>query len=211
MQKITVKQVQPMAKDGTMLVDENDTKFSGFLPELKNVQPGDIVEIDVRVKGKYNNITAVKILESHPVGNVNSQLAPKFKPQNNIDVERVMERQEAAKIAASISVPPIAVDKLLIDAARIAAWIAGEKEAPKPQNITLPVKTGKFINGIDMGWLEESLKTLLDKYGTKWSHAQVIMNLDRATGARSASVSEAVKLLNKTQAEGFVKEIQDAL
>ena len=67
MQKIKVSRVEskPTQKGGTMvaLYDEKNIRFSGFLKELQEVKEGDIVEADIEIDRKYNNIKSLKILQ----------------------------------------------------------------------------------------------------------------------------------------------------
>ena len=67
MQKIKVARIEskPTTKGGTVvaLFDEKNTRFSGFLKELQDVKEGDTVEAEIQVDGKYNNITALKVVQ----------------------------------------------------------------------------------------------------------------------------------------------------
>ncbi len=65
MQKIVVKEVSPSTAENkpTIITDETGAKMSGFLAELKDLNPGDVIEAELQVKGKYTNIIEVKLLE----------------------------------------------------------------------------------------------------------------------------------------------------
>ena len=67
MQRIKVKRVESraMQKGGAMvaLYDEKNTRFSGFLKELKDIRDGDTVEADIQVVGRYNNIVSVTAIQ----------------------------------------------------------------------------------------------------------------------------------------------------
>lgn len=80
MQRLKVKEVKPMSKDGTLLTGEDGTKCSGFLPELKEVKVGDTVELELEVKGRFTNIKSVKVIE-HAVGIAPTQPGPLAAPQ----------------------------------------------------------------------------------------------------------------------------------
>ena len=67
MQRIKVNRVEskPTQKGGTMVAiyDDKNTRFSGSLKELQEVRQGDVIEADIEVGGRYNNITVVKSIQ----------------------------------------------------------------------------------------------------------------------------------------------------
>ncbi|KKK63713.1 hypothetical protein LCGC14_2991490, partial [marine sediment metagenome] len=65
MQKVTIKEILPSTAENkpTIITDETGAKMSGFLTELKDLNPGDVIEVELQVKGKYTNIIEVKLLE----------------------------------------------------------------------------------------------------------------------------------------------------
>jgi hypothetical protein len=80
-----------------------------------------------------------------------------------------------------------------------------------PKSIAPPVKPAEKNLVIDMEWLKRALRTLQDGGTPGWSNAAVVASLNRITGGNARSVSEAIKPLNRKQAEQFVREIRLAL
>jgi hypothetical protein len=68
MQKITVKEIIPSPGDNkpTIITDTSGTKMSGFESGLKTLKPGDIIDVEIEVKGKFVNIKSYKPLEQAP-------------------------------------------------------------------------------------------------------------------------------------------------
>lgn len=62
MQKVTVKEVTPpTAKNKpTVIVTSDGSRMSGFQSDLKSVKPGAVLEVEIEVKGNYNNIKEFK-------------------------------------------------------------------------------------------------------------------------------------------------------
>ncbi len=58
MQKIRIKEVHPATEERkpTVIVDEKGARMSGFDSGLKNLKPGDLIEAELLVDGKYINI-----------------------------------------------------------------------------------------------------------------------------------------------------------
>jgi len=69
------------------------------------------------------------------------------------------------------------------------------------------------VGGIDMDWLEESLKVLQDKGIKAYSDKTILAYINAITRAepKHATISEAVAKLDKAQANGLVKRVSDAL
>jgi len=65
MSKITVKEVKPAEGDNqpTVITDDTGAKMSGFDTALKDVRPGDVIDVELKPKGKYLNIVSFKVLE----------------------------------------------------------------------------------------------------------------------------------------------------
>lgn len=70
MTKITVAKVKPSQgdKSPTIIVDDTGAKMSGFDTGLKKLQPGDIIDVELKPKGNYLNIISFKSLEKAPDG-----------------------------------------------------------------------------------------------------------------------------------------------
>ena len=65
MQKITIKTVTPglTEKSPTVIVAVDGTKMSGFDKKLNDLLPGSMIEVELEVKGKFNNIKEWKLLQ----------------------------------------------------------------------------------------------------------------------------------------------------
>ena len=61
---------------------------------------------------------------------------------------------------------------------------------------------------IDLIWLKEQLDTLQDKELKAWSNANIVSYLNTITNGQAKSVTSAVALLTKEQAEDFAKRVQ---
>jgi len=69
MSKITVKEIKPAVDDKhpTVITDDTGAVMSGFDTALKDVHPGDILDVELKPKGKYLNIVSFKVLEKAAV------------------------------------------------------------------------------------------------------------------------------------------------
>ena len=106
MQKIKVSRVEskPTQKGGTMvaLYDEKNARFSGFLKELQDVKEGDTVEAEIQIDGKYNNITAVKIVQ-HDAGAKSAPVMRNGAPSpEQLEVQASAEAQTAFRGATDL-------------------------------------------------------------------------------------------------------------
>ena len=65
MAKITIKEVSPSTGDKkpTIIVDDTGAKMSGFDTALKDLNPGDIIEVDLKPKGSYMNIVSWSLVQ----------------------------------------------------------------------------------------------------------------------------------------------------
>jgi hypothetical protein len=90
---------------GTAIFDAKNTRFSGFHATLHDIQPGDTIDADIEIDGKYNNIVAVKeIIKGTP----ESQAEAAAVNATNATVERAsIEAQVAAKIGADLLVAKV--------------------------------------------------------------------------------------------------------
>jgi hypothetical protein len=211
MQRITVKKVQPTGKDGTAIFDENGTRFSGFQPELKYVRAGDTLGIEVEVKGKYNNITAVKILEC---GEKQRTAAASIGGNHCSGARESIEAQTAFKGIVELACHLPAEGKLGAAYEKALDWALarlGGKVEPKTAASIIKPPEKNTNNDIDTDWLKEALRTLQDNGAQGWSNAAVVASLNKVTGGSARSVSEAIKPLNRKQASQFVREVQTAL
>jgi len=80
MQNITVKEVKgPLGKGEKKffaVVDAKGAEFTTFDTKIKNVAPGSILEIELRVEGKYLNIVEWKVIEEGKPTQAQSSPAP---------------------------------------------------------------------------------------------------------------------------------------
>lgn len=148
MQKIIVakKEMKPSARGGMMvaLFDEKGTRFSGFLPELKDVQEGDTVELDIQVDGKYLNIMGAKVL-SHGEAPDKPTAKPTYgqdSPEKRRSIERQAALERAVELAIAGGVTKVSSLDILREAELFYQWISqgtipALNEAPKT------VKTGE--------------------------------------------------------------------
>lgn len=65
MAKITIAKIEPAAGDNhpTIITDDTGAKMSGFAPALRELRPGDVIDVEIKPKGKYLNITSFKVIE----------------------------------------------------------------------------------------------------------------------------------------------------
>jgi hypothetical protein len=217
MQRIRVEKVQPIGKDGTAIFDEEGTRFSGFQPGLKYVRAGDSIGIDIEVKGKYNNITAFKILEygqwtTIVPGGENHSVADRESPSSELRAS--IETQTAFKGIVELACHLPVEGKLGVAYEKALDWaitrLGGRFEFKSIISITKQTEKSTN-NGIDTDWLKRALKTLQDSGTQGWSNAAVVASLNRITGNNARSVSEAIKPLNRKQANQFIGEVRAAL
>ncbi len=64
---------------------------------------------------------------------------------------------------------------------------------------------------IDLEWLKESLKKIQAKKVDGWSNKEIVSYLGSVTGRECASVSEAIRSLDKLQSENFARQIEETL
>lgn len=96
MQRITIAKIIPASdKDKpTFITDENGAKFSGFESALAALKKGDVIEAEIEIKGKYNNIKRHSVLVEAP-----PPAAPP-RPPDTIALLEVRARLEVAAIDA---------------------------------------------------------------------------------------------------------------
>jgi hypothetical protein len=210
MQKIKVNKVQPVGRDGTAIYDENGSRFSGFQPELKYVRPGDTVGIDVKVKGNYNNITSMKILQRGTAQGAATQAGGNYNGRERESIEA----QTAFKGIIELACHLPAEGKLGVAYNKALDWALARLDRRDEPTLAAPIikpaerNTG---NGIDIDWLKEALRTLQNSGMQGWNNIAVIAGLNKITGYNARSVSEAVRPLTRKQADQFIREIQAAL
>jgi len=139
MQKIKISRIEskPTKKPGSILTaiyDEKDTRFSGFDTKLKDLQPGDTIQAEIEVDGKFNNIKSFTLIEkgtlqpaAPPTPGSNSASAPADTTKSEITGRaRNTALMQAVKVAELNADP--AVDSILNTAERFTRWLLhGEK------------------------------------------------------------------------------------
>jgi len=228
MQKIKIarKEMKETGKGNTMVAvfDEKNVRFSGFLPELKDVLEGDTIEAEIEVDGKYNNIKAIKIL-SH--GEAPDKVATKSYSQDSPEKRRSIERQTAAQIAFANMVQPQSLRDACLRAEAIYQWIAkgtipepstaqtGDKipakTEPPPPVATDTKETTKqeSIEGVDLPIVKESIHKIGWDKGKTPPWRSWLRSKANYTGLNlEGTLEEVLTRMDRTQKEFFIKEIQ---
>jgi len=130
MQKIKVTRIETkqVGKGGTMVAifDEKDTRFSGFHASLQEVIAGDLINAEIQVDGKYNNILSFEFIEKAPRGLAPASSKPPSAPDAQIQFEiirlelRSLEAREAFRGIIDLAGHGLQVDKDTYDDA--LAW-----------------------------------------------------------------------------------------
>ena len=131
MQKITVKEVKgPLGKGEKKffaVVDEKGTEFTTFDTKIKSVTIGSILEIELKVEGKYVNIVEWKVIEEGQSAQNQSQ--PKADRTRIYADFKIAALQVAGRLAAADKIDK---DEIATCADQIYAWLAGRgKTAPE--------------------------------------------------------------------------------
>ena len=138
MQKIKVAKVsqKPVANGGTMVLVEDDkgARFSGFDKSLQEIKEGDIINAEIQVDGKYNNIKSFELVE-HGTLTKTEPPEPKDKPYQ-VEIEaraRNTALMQACEIAKASS-ERVTLDKILFTADAFYWWLVKlPSDAPEPQ------------------------------------------------------------------------------
>jgi len=69
----------------------------------------------------------------------------------------------------------------------------------------------EMLGFIDKAWLREQLNILQSKKLSAWTNRNLLSYLNNITGQQSEKVADAVKLLNKEQAEALVLRVREAV
>ncbi len=113
MQKIKITKVEkkPTEKGGVLVAvwDTDGIRFSGFKKSLQAIEVGDTIEIEVEVKGEFNNITELKSI-SKGTGTAAAPIGqePAKERRESIDQE-VAIKEIGRQIAARVPVPETAI------------------------------------------------------------------------------------------------------
>jgi hypothetical protein len=186
MQKIKVVKIErkPVAKGGTMtaLFDDKGTRFSGFISELKEVAEGDLVEAEIEVDGKYNNIKAVKILEHSTTTAQSSDITP---TQERASIEaQVAFKGIVDLLAASVIIPDSLKNQAFNWAAcKLKDWNKNTVDVTKTKteintNLQIdsinPTRSEKPVEKVVFKNLGEFYKKIYDTYHLSMSEVQKI-------------------------------------
>jgi hypothetical protein len=210
MQKIKVVRAEskPTPKGGTVVAiyDDKNTRFSGFLKELQDVQEGDIIEADIQVDGKYNNIVALgKIIKS---GTDTKPEQPVVTTNTLTAKDRSIEEQVATKNGIDLLVAkvidlnhPLAKASIRWSLSRLGCMATEVKSPPSEIKVG---KTGpdEIFNKPKKVFkdVEDLKKAMYDKY--QLTAQQVADEYpDVASLAKEKKFTEAWELLEKNIAK----------
>ena len=180
MQKVIIKEISPSTAENkpTYITDETGAKMSGFLTELKDLNPGDVIEAELQVKGKYTNIIEVKLLEKSTQSPDKSEkvMTTEMWSEKDRITRASIEGQVAMKCYTDLVVAKIdEIPVLLLDAliAKIRGFIgngntqAKKKAEPRKAEGEQELRQ-TFTNGVDLvnyalkqGWTMPEIKTKL--------------------------------------------------
>uniref|UniRef100_A0A6M3J878 Uncharacterized protein n=1 Tax=viral metagenome TaxID=1070528 RepID=A0A6M3J878_9ZZZZ len=144
MQKIIVKEVRgPLGrgeKKFYAVVDEKGAEFTTFDTKISQVTPNSLVEIEVKVEGKYANITDWKVLEAGlPPANSKNGNGAYGKTPEQFDAERrSIEAQTAFKGIIELWCSPNSASNCQIEESTLRKAI---KWAEARLDATMPVQT----------------------------------------------------------------------
>lgn len=122
MQKVRIAKVEPAVGDNkpTWLTDDKAARMSGFQAGLKDLAPGDLINAELEVKGKYINIISFELLEKAQAREA-GHIAPSGMTRAEIDSHiNITALQCACNLAAA---GKIALDEVLIEADRFGRWL----------------------------------------------------------------------------------------
>lgn len=139
MQKIFIKEVNPSTAENkpTIIVDDTGAKMSGFDFALKDLNPGDVIEAELQVKGKYTNIISFNMLEKNTEPPQKEMTTDMWAEKDKV-TRASIERQTAAKIAFEHT--EFDVSKTLWIAEQIYQWISGSSSSKPTESTTSPTK-----------------------------------------------------------------------
>lgn len=109
MQRLTVKTLEEKhSKDGSKsfwaLIDSDDGEFTTFDSSIATVKPGDVIEAEIVVKGKYANIKEFKIIAKEKPPEVAQSKEPQERQRQgrSPDERESIEAQTALKGAVEL-------------------------------------------------------------------------------------------------------------
>src|SRR3990167_6179245 len=132
MSKITIKEIKPAADDKhpTVITDDTGAVMSGFDTALKEVHAGDVLDVELKPKGKYLYIVSFKVLEKAAVS-----ASPGIEPSPAQDYTRRVEmeidaryRTTALKCATRFVTGENATEKTVLGAAgEFYSWLRADR------------------------------------------------------------------------------------
>ena len=160
MQKITVKEIKgPLGrgeKKFFAVVDEKGAEFTTFDTKIQNVSPGSVLEIELKIEGKYINIVEWKVIEEgKPTQALGSPTTDRIRMYADFKIAAV---QVAGRLAAAgkieeKDIPPCANS--------IYQWLTSrDKVQPIPAQTTEEAWEGISHNERDSG----TIKTMGDLF-----------------------------------------------
>ncbi len=138
MQKITIKEITPSTAENkpTIIVDSTGAKMSGFDNTLKSLQPGDVIEAELEVKGKYTNIKEFKMISKATPAQVAEAQSQNGKEKQSEIIARAKNTalMQAVELAKA---DKIDLKEITNYADEFLGWLLGTKEstqaAPEPK------------------------------------------------------------------------------
>lgn len=189
MQKIIVKEVTPSSGENkpTIIVDNTGAKMSGFESGLKDLTPGDTIEAELEIKGKYVNIKSFNLLQKASHQSV-------AKSEANVDTQlRITALELAVKYSDTRSEPA----QVFNHADSFYDWLTGNKGRQASTPAEVP-KTKAEKEWDELGQNKEykdgvELVNAALKQGWKMPEIKKSLGIDKPTDIKD--VSAAAKVL----------------
>ncbi len=164
MQKITVKEVKgPLGrgeKKFFAVVDEKGAEFTTFDTKIQNVSPGSVLEIELKIEGKYINIVEWKIIEEgQPTQTPSSPTTDRIRIYADFKIAAI---QVAGRLAAA---GKIEEKDMSACASGIYQWLTSRDKAEKPKATAGEKTTEEAWEGIgDEERDPDTIKTMGDLF-----------------------------------------------
>ena len=132
MQIFKIKEIFPSQEDKkpTVIVDESGAKISGFDTKLRNLSIGTEIEVDLVVKGSYNNIKEWKLVKEGPGSPATAPQQDQGTIKLQINAQyRIAALAQACTLAAAGKIEPADIKG---NADKFYTWLIGRVQvAPK--------------------------------------------------------------------------------
>jgi len=134
MQKVKVVEVHPSTGENkpTVIVDAKGTRMSGFVAGLKELAPGDLINVELKAEGKYINIVSFEVIEK-ALHHMSLGATEIIIPPAELDCRNNIAALEAASALAVAG--HIEVEAIISRAETFRDWLKGASiAAGKPAN-----------------------------------------------------------------------------